>query len=321
MKLSIIIVNYNTRDLLAQTIQSVQQHVTTDYEIIVVDNDSQDGSVEYIKKCYPSVKLIASNKNLGFAAGNNLGFASALGEFVFFLNPDTIVKDSSVDELVHELELHPEYGIVAPKLVYGDGSLQRSIRPFYSFWSSLFDNRFLNPVLSQFPNASIVFPFVMNHHENAYVDWVKGAAFMMRSELYRQLNGFDQQFWIYGEEMDLCKRVHKAGYQIYYKADTQITHLEGQSTRQSSEKMFIQNYRAFYQFLAKHYPVTSLIWYHRRVQLFARIHHFKAVLVQNQSLTQLYSALLIWINSEGKERVLSAKMSTLSANASYSSSN
>jgi GT2 family glycosyltransferase len=303
MKVSIIIVNYNTRELLRNSLISISKYVEASHEVIVVDNASKDDSVTILKPAFPHVHFIESKENLGFAAGNNLGLSQAVGDYIFFLNPDTELVDSSLDRLILFLDKNPKAGIAAPQLRYGNGTLQRSIRPFYSFWGSLADNRYMNPVLARFPRLNKVVPVILDHHKQSTVDWVKGAAILIRTDLVKEIGGFDEQFWIYGEEMDLCKQVWKRGYSINYLPDSIILHFEGQSTRQASQKMFIQNYKSFYLYLKKNHSKSELMWYHRRVLLFTQLflmkENVKKVFRKKSSDVELYEALRVWVKTEG----------------------
>ncbi|MBN8705711.1 MAG: glycosyltransferase family 2 protein [Bacteroidetes bacterium] len=253
MKVSIIIVNYRVPQLLNACLASIRNQVKVQYEVIVTDNASNDGSVEMIREKHPWVKLIASPVNTGFSAGNNLAMPFATGDYIFFLNPDTIVVKDSVDVLCQYLDSHPETGLVAPRLLNGDGSLQRSIRNFYSFSETLLDNRlfpFLFSGSAWFQKNSLTF---WQHDSERSVDWAKGAALLVRKSILDKIGYFDEQFWIYGEEMDLCYRIIKEGWKIDFTPAAEIIHFEKQSSRQHNSVMFIQNYKSFYLFLLKHY--------------------------------------------------------------------
>lgn len=308
--ISILIVNYNTRELLRNTLISIQKFVDIPYEVIVVDNASSDQSYELLSPIFPDFTFIKSEENLGFAKGNNLALSHAKGDFIFFLNPDTEIQDHSLEKLHQYLHQNPKVGIVAPKLVYGNGTIQRSKRPFYSFWGSLFDNRFMNPIIARYPFITKMMPFISNHSESGRADWIKGAAFLMRGDLARKLNGFDEQFWIYGEEMDLCKQVWNSGFEVHYLSEAVIVHFEGQSTRQSSQKMFIQNYKSLYLYLKKNHTYSELLWYHRRVQLFINLFLLQSSISKWSSKknneNQLYTALKQWVKTEGNELVRNA---------------
>jgi hypothetical protein len=296
--ISFLIVNYKVADLVHQAIQSIQEQVRSDYEIIVLDNASEDGSFESLEGKYPRTKVIASDVNHGFGVGNNLAYESAKGEFIFLLNPDTILIDDSVDRMAEYLKSNPEVGMVSPMLLYEDLSLQRSIRKFYSFTGSLMDNRFMNPVIAGFPFLTRMLPGLLNHFETQEVDWAKGAALLIRRELIEQIGLFDPDYFIYGEEMDLCYRIGAAGWKKVYLHDCRIVHLEGKSTVQSSARMFLMNYKGMYLFLKKNFKPAVLRRYHQRVGLFSRLHYLLAA--NDESKKALYRSLIEWHRTEAR---------------------
>ncbi|MCG8372719.1 MAG: glycosyltransferase family 2 protein, partial [Balneolales bacterium] len=208
--ISFIIVNYKVGHLVHQAIQSIEKHVKTPYEIIVFDNNSDDGSVESLMGQYDHTRVIASDENLGFGAGNNQGFRHTKGDFIFLLNPDTILIDDSVDRMVQFMLEDENVGLVSPRLLYEDETLQRSIRRFYSFFGSLMDNRFMNPVIARFPQITEYLPGLVDHSKSQFVEWAKGAALLIRREVIDEIGLFDEDYWIYGEEMDLCYRIGQA---------------------------------------------------------------------------------------------------------------
>lgn len=306
---SFLIVNYKVGELVHQAIQSIQKQVNIPYEIIVFDNASNDGSVESLQGVYEHTKVIACSENLGFGAGNNRAFEYAKGDYIFLLNPDTIVIDDSVDEMVRYLQNHPQVGLVSPKLLYADHTLQRSVRKFYRFWGSLFDNRFMNPVIAAFPALTSLAPGLVDHHKLQEVEWAKGAALLIRRTVIEEVGLFDEDFWVYGEEMDLCFRIGLAGWKKVYMPTCSIIHLEGKSTRQASAKMFLMNYKGMYLFLNKHYPKRTLQYYHWRVGLFARIY---TMLFRNkEDKRELYQNLIIWHKKEGRNLVKNSSGNTL----------
>ncbi len=296
--ISFLIVNYKVADLVHQSIQSIQSHVSSSYEIIVLDNASVDGSVESLQDTYPNTRIISSEVNHGFGVGNNLAFDYAKGEFIFLLNPDTILLDDSVDRMAAYLKQKPEVGLVSPMLLYEDGSLQRSIRKFYSFGGSLMDNRFMNPVISKYPGLTRLLPGLLNHFETQEVDWAKGAALLIRREVIDQLGLFDPDYFIYGEEMDLCFRIGAAGWKKVYLHDCRIVHLEGKSTVQSSARMFLMNYKGMYLFLKKNFKPAVLRKYHQRVGVLSRLHYLMAH--RNESKKALYKSLIDWHRTEAR---------------------
>lgn len=301
--ISFLIVNYKVGELVHQSIQSIQKHVKTPFEIIVFDNASEDGSFESLYGKYQHTRVIESNQNLGFGVGNNEAYKYASGKYIFLLNPDTLLIDDSVDRMVSYLDIHPKVGLVSPKLLYEDLTLQRSIRNFYSFYGSLMDNRFMNPVIARFPRITKMIPGLVNHYETQEVDWAKGAALLIRKEVIEEIGLFDEDYFIYGEEMDLCFRIGKAGWKKVFLHDSSIVHLEGKSTIQSSARMFLMNYKGMYLFLKKNFSIKVLKNYHRRVWVLSRVQFLLSI--NNKNRKAMYKNLIIWHKNEAKELILS----------------
>ena len=299
--ISFLIVNYKVGDLVEQAIKSIEAKVSTNYEIIVLDNASEDGSVEKLTGKFEHTTVIASSENLGFGAGNNVAYTYSKGDYIFLLNPDTLIIDDSVDRMVQYLKAHPNVGLVSPKLLYEDRTLQRSIRKFYSYFGSLIDNRFMNPVIARFPGITNVLPGLVDHSKTQQVDWAKGAALLIKKMVIKEIGLFDEQFWIYGEEMDLCYRIGQSGWVKMYLHDCQIVHLEGKSTVQSSVKMFLMNYKGMYLFLMKHFSPSTLKRYHQRVGVFSRLIY--AISFNNPSKRELYKRLIMWHKIDAKKLI------------------
>lgn len=234
------------------------------YEVIVTDNASGDESVEMVRTNFPWVNIIANPFNSGFAAGNNIGLKYASGEYIFYLNPDAEVIGSAVDTLVKYLDEHLDVGLVSPKLLNTDGSLQRSARRYYSFFETLIDNRVV-PYLFSGNNWIQKHSYTFwKHDEEREIDWAKGAALLVRKKILDEIGAFDEQFWIYAEEMDLCYRIKHHGWKIVFQPNAQIRHHEKQSSRQHNTVMFIQNYKSLYLFIMKHYSWFSFQMYRSR---------------------------------------------------------
>ena len=233
MKISIIIVNWNVKDLLHQALRSI---FASDYagemEVIVVDNASTDGSVALVKAAFPQVKLIASQENLGFAGGNNLGAAQAGGDFIFFLNPDTTLSPTALTQLTAAMQTHPNVGVCGPKLRYPDGSPQSSRRRFPTVGSMLLESTLLgqwfptNPIARRYHFADQPDTVAMP------VDWLVGAALFIRKEVWDVVGPFDENLFMYFEETDWCRRCVEAGWGVYYLPQVEVVHYEGQSSRQ-----------------------------------------------------------------------------------------
>jgi N-acetylglucosaminyl-diphospho-decaprenol L-rhamnosyltransferase len=259
--LAIVIVSYNTRDLLADCLESVfaalERSLLTG-QVWVVDNASADGSAEMVQERFPAVQLLARTENLGFAAGNNdalrtMGFGvKALPEYVLFLNPDTRVLGDALGTLVRFLKATPVAGVAGARLVNGDGSFQHSAFAFPGLIQLFFDFFPLHPRLldsrlnGRYPRGQYEAgqPFAVDHP--------LGAALMVRGATLGQMGGFDERFFMYCEEVDLCWRIKAAGFQIYCVPEAEIVHLVGQSTRQFRDRMFVALWRSRFIMFREH---------------------------------------------------------------------
>lgn len=232
MKLSILIVNWNTRDLVIKCIHSILQNPPDfEYEIIVVDNGSQDGSVDALVTLFGGsrkIRVLQSLHNLGFAKANNWAYQESLGEYIFLLNPDTEVREGALSKMVEYLEEHPKVAVLGPKLVNPDGTTQASIRRFPGIWSSVLVFSGLHRFIR--PHKYLMDDF--SYEEIAEVDQVMGAAFLTRRSVIASLGFLDEIFWLWYEEVDFCKRIKSAGYQIKFFPKAVVMHSSGQSFSQ-----------------------------------------------------------------------------------------
>ncbi len=233
--LSIIILNWNVAGLLEACLRSLPSalgHWSRRTEVLVVDNASTDGSVEMVRREFPGVRLIALDRNLGFSGGNNAGIRASRGKYLFLLNPDTIAHPGSIAMLADYMEAHPEAGIIGPRLLNPDGTLQPSRRRFPTMATALIES---TPLQRWLPNAPILRRFYILDRADAEtqeVDWVSGAALMCRREALMQAGMLDPGYFMFSEEVDLCRRVSNAGWRIVYLPEAEITHYGGQSTGQ-----------------------------------------------------------------------------------------
>ena len=253
-RLSIIIVNYNVKYFLEQCLCSVIKAINNiETEIFVVDNHSNDGSVEYLQPKFPRVKFIINKINTGFAKANNQALMQASGEFILFLNPDTIVAEDSFEKCISFLEANEKAGAVGVKMIDGSGFyLKESKRGFPSPLVSFYK---LSGLINLFPHSKIFARYYLGHlnnNENNKVDVLSGAFMMIKKEVLDITGGFDEQFFMYAEDIDLSFRIQKANYYNYYLAETTIIHFKGESTRKDFRytKLF---YKAMSQFVRKHY--------------------------------------------------------------------
>ncbi len=234
--MSVVVLNWNVAELLAACLSSLRDAAGAwwpDTEVIVVDNASTDGSVEMVRARFPGVQVIALPTNLGFAGGNNAGIRAARGEYIFLLNPDTIAHPGSIATLADYMQAHEQVGIAGPRLLNPDGTLQPSRRRFPTLAMALIES---TPMQRGFPNARPLRQFYMLDRpddETQQVGWLSGAALMCRKEALEQAGLFDPGYFMFSEEVDLCRRVSDAGWGILYLPEAEITHYGGQSTGQN----------------------------------------------------------------------------------------
>lgn len=232
-QLSIIIVSYNTRQLLDDCLQSLAaaEAPPGGMEIIVVDNASTDGSVALVRQNYPQVTLLALDENLGFAAANNRGTAVARGETVLFLNSDTRVEREALARPLAYLRQNPQVGALTVKLIYPNGQRDPdNHRGFPTPWNALCHFSGLNRLFPHNPRFNGYFQSYANFDETHAVDVIAGSYMMMPLALCRELGGWDETYFFYGEDIDFCYRIRQAGYDIIYYPHVQVLHYKGASS-------------------------------------------------------------------------------------------
>lgn len=230
-RLSILIVNWKSKDYVRHCLRSILRECTDlDPQIVVVDGGSFDGCDEMISREFPNVEFVQGTENIGFGRSNNLGFAKVTGDFVLLLNPDTELRAGAVQALLLELERHPDAGLIGPRLLNTDGSLQTScVQALPTPWNQALDSEFLRRWL---PNSSLWgVGDAFRSTAPTRVEAISGACMMMRSGVFRQLGGFSSQFFMYAEDMDLCARMRKAGLQVIHVPRAEVVHHGGGSSR------------------------------------------------------------------------------------------
>ncbi len=270
--ISIIIVNYNVKEFLLNLIDSIKkasEGLTT--EIIIVDNASVDGSVELIRENYPDVILIENEKNLGFGKANNIGLERATGKYLLMINPDTIVREDTFRKMISFFEKHPDAGMAGCKVLNPNGTLQLACRrSFPGPWTSLTKVTGLSTL---FPNSKLFAKYnltYLDENKTYEVDAISGSFMMMKRETYEKVGGFDPQFFMYGEDLDLCYRVQQAGYKVYYVHETEIIHYKGESTKRSSIDETKVFYDAMHLFVKKHLSSSFIVEWILRTAIFVR---------------------------------------------------
>lgn len=269
---SIVIVNYNVRDFLKDCLESIRAAVGgLAVETIVVDNDSADGSVEFLTPLFPEVQFVALDENLGFGKANNLGFDMAKGRYVLCLNPDTLLSEDTLTTLVSYMDANTNVGLAGCKLLNEDGTLQLACRrgfprPWVAF-TRIFGLQSLFPKARAFAQYNQTF---LPEDETNPVDAVSGAFMFMRKDVLEEVQGFDPAFFMYGEDLDLCYRITQAGYKVMYVPGTTVIHFKGESTRRSSLNRIKVFYSAMEIFAAKHFGKSRLFLLFIRLGIVAR---------------------------------------------------
>ncbi|PIP17480.1 MAG: glycosyl transferase family 2 [Parcubacteria group bacterium CG23_combo_of_CG06-09_8_20_14_all_35_9] len=225
MDLSIIILNYKTKGLVKQCIKGIKLlNLELDYEIIVVDNASQDGVGQMIKEQFSEAKFIAGKVNRGYAAGNNLGIRRSKGKYIMILNPDITVLPQAIEKMFSFLESYPKAAVVGPKLINPDGSTQLSCYHFPSLLVPIYRRT----PLGRLPFAKKILRWYQmmdwDHSKRRRVDWLLGACLMIRTSAIEKVGLMDERFFLYFEDIDWCRRFWQAGWEVYYIADAEMVH-------------------------------------------------------------------------------------------------
>jgi GT2 family glycosyltransferase len=252
--LSVCIVNWNTRQDLEQAITSVlHSDPELKLEVVVLDNASSDGSPEMIREQFPSVKLLRSAENLGFAKGYNRAADEAEGRHILMLNPDTVVRPRALGALVGLLDSRQDAGAAAPRLLNSDGTIQYSCRRLPGPMAAILRNTLIGRLA---PNNRFTRDYLMadwDHKTIRQVDWVSGAAICIRRETWSEVGGFDEGYFMYAEDIDWCLRAQQAGWRIYYVPESAIVHHIGRSSDQRPMPMVVEFHRSMARFYHRHY--------------------------------------------------------------------
>lgn len=251
--LSIVIVSYNVKYFLAQCLDAVQKSAKgIGAEIIVVDNNSSDGSVAFLQNKFPQVQTIALQENLGFARANNIGWKQSKGNYVLFLNPDTIIGEDCLRNINHRFEEDEQTGAMGVRMIDGSGRfLPESKRGFPGPAASFYK---LSGLIHLFPRSASIAQYYLGHLPEKAVQPVEvlaGACMAVRRSLLEKTGGFDERFFMYGEDIDLSYQIRQLGYQNYYLGNTSIIHFKGESTRKNFGYTR-QFYKAMKLFVDKH---------------------------------------------------------------------
>lgn len=243
-----VIVSYNVRDLLVQCIASLRADGVG--HIVVVDNDSGDGSAEAARRADPDVEVIALDRNVGFGSGANLGVARTTAPYVAILNPDLEVEPGATKTLVDVLDQDPTLGIAAPRIVTPDGRLYPSARRFPDMVDAA-GHAFLHFVWRSNPFSRRYRMLDWDHTDAADVDWVAGTHFVVRRAAWDEVGGFDEGFFMYLEDVDLCWRLKAKGWRVRYEPAARVVHAIGRSTDQTPYRMIAEHHRSLLRYAGK----------------------------------------------------------------------
>lgn len=250
MDLSIAVISYNTRDLLLACLQSVSERTTgVDYEVIVVDNASRDGSVEAVRTRFPSVTVIANAENDGFAKACNQAAAVSSGRYLLLLNSDTVMQRGTLRTMVSCLDQHLDIGAVSCLQRDEQGQILQSCFPF----PSIRDHVRYAETLPMVVRRLVGTMSPMDCTQSQDVEWANGACLMVRKAVFDRLGGLDERFFMYFEDVDLCRRVQQLGYRVRHVADGEVVHLLGRSSRANRNGLNKQWELSRIRYVEKHF--------------------------------------------------------------------
>ena len=332
MKLSVIIVNYKVKHYLEQCLRSVAEASRgIAVEVIVVDNASGDGSVEYLRERFPDVTIIASEENLGFARANNLAIRNSHGQYVLLLNPDTIVAEETFSDFISFMDSTPDAGGCGAYMLHTDGSFAPESRrglptPFVAFCK-------MSGLASLFPKSRTFGRYYMrylNENEVNRIEIMSGAFMFLRRDALDKAGLLDEDFFMYGEDIDLSYRILKAGYNNYF-LPSRILHYKGESTVKSSYRYVHTFYRAMELFFNKHYahysillslPIKLAIWgramlayagnqFKHRNELTQHLHPINCLVIGNSEATEQVRAILTSLYSNCRHTFVTGNSESL----------
>ena len=265
MNVSIVIVSYNTCEILDECIVSIKRETRCEFECIVVDNNSRDRTIIMLQEKHPDVTLIQNHHNVGFARANNQGFSRARGKYFLMLNPDTVILDSAIDKLFAFMENHGDIGICSPKNIGRDGQLQLNCDHFPNFWNTFcvysnFINRY--PSCEFFCRSRMQY---WDYSDTRDVEKVMGCSLMIASDLFNRLGGLDERFFMYFEETDLCYRVKNEKFRTVYLPSSVIIHYGGESAIKQDKHSVINRtiskyyFESQYLFYKKNYGTINML--------------------------------------------------------------
>jgi len=293
--ISVVIVNYNVRDFLQNCLQSLFMSSIKDrMQVIVIDNNSTDNSMDMVVDTFPLVQSIKLEENIGFGKANNLAIQHCDAEITLLLNPDTIVEPTTLETMIEYLQTHPKVGVAGCKLLNADGSFQLPCRRgFPTPWVSFCK---IFGLQSLFPNSSLFAQYnqtFRNENETYNVDAISGAFMAVRTSILREVSGFDPDFFMYGEDLDLCYRIQKLGWNIAYVHKTSTIHFKGESTKRSPINEHKYFYEAMEIFASKHIAGSKLFLFFLKLGILLKSFVDTVISNRTQILTTIADILIV----------------------------
>jgi GT2 family glycosyltransferase len=256
-RISAVVISYQAREELRACLSALRPEPLA--EIVVVDNASRDGSLDLVRSEFPDVRLIANQRNGGYGAAANQGVLGSAADYVLVLNCDTVLQPGAATVLAAYLEGHPRAAIVGPRLLNEDGTLQPSCFPFLTPPNVLLVMSGLNHVIARVPRIADLHLPTSDHLVEGRVPWVKGAALAIRAAAFKSVGGFDESYFLYGEEHDLCYRLERAGWETHFTPAATVTHIERASSRGREAAVSEQIFLSLIRFYRQHYSRGRLL--------------------------------------------------------------
>ncbi len=262
--ISAVIVSYNTRELTLECLRTLTEELAgIEAEIFVIDNASSDGTPAAVRQALPMVQVLENARNVGFGAANNLAFERAAGRYLFLLNSDAFPRAGAISTLVSYLDEHPRAGVVGPRLVNPDGSLQPSCFRFTTPLQAWLENLWISKLL---PSGSHLGDYQgWDYAGERAVDFCIGACLLVRREVYQQVGGFDEQFFMYQEEADWQKRIRDAGWLVMFTPSAEVMHIAGASGKEEPVRINQHFFESLDKYLLKHHGLPGFV--HLRVAM------------------------------------------------------
>ena len=261
MDLSCIIVNYQQSESLKGCLNSIYQTIQEiDFEVIIIDNSEEDLGLQSLKENYPKVQIVYNPTNVGFSKANNQAAKIARGKFLFILNPDTILKEQAINSMFRHIRSNMEIGALGPKVLNPDGSLQYSCRRYPTLWTGLF-NRY--SIFSRlFPQNRFTRRYLMldfEHNETSPVDWLSGCCLMIPKSVFEAVNGFDENYFLFNEDIDLCRMLNQSGKKVIYFPEAKVIHKVSTSNSKTTSRVIIQRHLGMMYYFKKYHSKNLLI--------------------------------------------------------------